>query len=328
MKPCAIYARFSSEAQRATSLDDQIRNCRRWAAQSGWTVVDDHVYQDAARSGVGIEHRPAYQRLVAAALTAPPPFTVVLVDDLSRLSRDLVETLRLYRRLQRNGVELVSISDGIQTSNQMAKLQITIKGLVNELFLDDLRDKTHRGLTGQALKGLSAGGRCFGYRTTPKGPGGAAGAAWTLFEPEAAVVRRIFQWYLDGLSMKAIALRLNQEGIAFPAQATRRGPGRRGWAVSTIHTILTNEKYGGPMDLEQDGLRQGPGDGQADRGPQAPDGLGRGGPARSPGRRPCRLAAGPGSDRDGPGRVRGHRRPKSGPGARPRKCTRPTCCRG
>jgi site-specific DNA recombinase len=243
MKVCAVYARFSSEVQRATSLEDQIRNCRRWAAQLGWRVADDHVYQDAARSGVGIDHRPAYQRLVTAALTVPPPFAVVLVDDLSRVSRDLVETLRLYRRLQRNGVELISISDGIQTSTQMAKLQITIKGLVNELFLDDLRDKTHRGLTGQALRGLSAGGRCFGYRTIPKGPGEAAGAAWTVFDPEAAVVCRIFQWYLDGLSMKAIALRLNQEGIPFPAQATRRGPGRRGWAVSTIHTILTNEKY-------------------------------------------------------------------------------------
>ena len=106
-------------------------------------------------SGFGVEQRPAYQRLVATALTAAPPFTASLVDDLSRLSRDLVETLSLFRRLKRHGVELVAVSDGIQTSHQMAKLQITIKGLVNELYLDDLRDKTHRGLTGRALAGRS-----------------------------------------------------------------------------------------------------------------------------------------------------------------------------
>lgn len=147
MKRCAIYARFSTEMQRTTSLEDQIRNCRKFAAQMGWEVLDQHVYQDTALSGFGVEHRPAYQRLVAAAVTAAPPFTVILVDDLSRLSRDLVETLRLYRRLKRDGVELVAVADGIQTSHQMAKLQITIKGLVNELYLDDLRDKTHRGLT-------------------------------------------------------------------------------------------------------------------------------------------------------------------------------------
>jgi len=139
----------------------------------------------------------------------------------------------------------VAVADGIQTSHQMAKLQITIKGLVNELYLDDLRDKTHRGLTGRALKGFSAGGRLFGYRTMPHGAGGADGAAWTVFEPEAVIVRAIFQRYTDGKSMKAIAVGLNAESVPFPSQATRRGPMRRGWAVSTIHTILMNEKYRG-----------------------------------------------------------------------------------
>ena len=241
-KRCAVYARFSTDMQRAASLEDQLRNCRRFSAQIGWEILDDHIYQDAALSGFGVEQRPAYQRLVANALAAVPPFTVILVDDLSRLSRDLVETLRLYRRLKRNGIELVAVADGIQTSHQMAKLQITIKGLVNELYLDDLRDKTHRGLTGRALKGFSAGGRLFGYRTMPRG---ADGAAWTVFEPEAGLVRAIFQRYADGKSMKAVAVGLNAESVPFPSQATRRGPMRRGWAVSTIHTILMNEKYRG-----------------------------------------------------------------------------------
>jgi len=241
MKRCAIYARFSTEMQRATSLEDQIRNCRRFAAQMGWEVVEDHVYRDSAVSGFGIEHRPAYQRLVAAALSAAPPFAVILVDDLSRLSRDLVETLKLYRRLKRHGIELVAVADGIQTSHQMAKLQITIKGLVNELYLDDLRDKTHRGMTGQALKGRSTGGRLFGYRTK-QGPDG---AEWIIFEPEAEIVRRIFQEYAGGLSMKALTVRLNEESVPFPGKVTRHGPTRRGWAVSTIHTILSNEKYWG-----------------------------------------------------------------------------------
>jgi len=227
--------------QRATSLEDQIRNCRRFAAQMGWEVVEDHVYRDSAVSGFGIEHRPAYQRLVAAALSAAPPFAVILVDDLSRLSRDLVETLKLYRRLKRHGIELVAVADGIQTSHQMAKLQITIKGLVNELYLDDLRDKTHRGMTGQALKGRSTGGRLFGYRTK-QGPDG---AEWIIFEPEAEIVRRIFQEYAGGLSMKALTVRLNEESVPFPGKVTRHGPTRRGWAVSTIHTILSNEKYWG-----------------------------------------------------------------------------------
>ena len=239
MRRCAIYARFSTEMQRATSLDDQIRNCRRFAAQMGWQILEEHVYQDTALSGFGVEQRPAYQRLVATALAAAPPFTTILVDDLSRLSRDLVETLSLFRRLKRHGVELVAVADGIQTSHQMAKLQITIKGLMNELYLDDLREKTHRGLTGRALAGRSTGGRLFGYRTAH----GPDGAAWVVYQPEAEIVRRIFRLYADSLSMKAIAAALNAEGLPFPGKVTRHGPIRRGWAISTIHTILANEKY-------------------------------------------------------------------------------------
>jgi site-specific DNA recombinase len=241
MKRCAIYARFSTEMQRATSLEDQIRNCRQFAARMGWEILEPHVYQDTAVSGFGVEHRPAYQQLVSAALAAAPAFTVILVDDLSRLSRDLVETLTVYRRLKRNSIELVAVADGIQTTHQMATLQITIKGLVNELYLDDLRDKTHRGLTGRALKGRSTGGRLFGYRTSK----GDEGAEWVVFEPEAEIVRRIFRLYADTQSMKAIAVKLNAEGVPFPAKATRRGAMRRGWAVSTIHTIVLNEKYRG-----------------------------------------------------------------------------------
>jgi len=80
MKRCAIYARFSTEMQRASSLEDQIRNCRRFAAQMGWQILEDQVYQDTALSGFGVEQRPAYQHLVATALSAVPAFHVILVD--------------------------------------------------------------------------------------------------------------------------------------------------------------------------------------------------------------------------------------------------------
>ena len=53
-------------------------------------LLEEHQYVDEALSGVGVEHRPAYRRLLAA-LVGTPPFEVLLVDDLSRLSRDAAE---------------------------------------------------------------------------------------------------------------------------------------------------------------------------------------------------------------------------------------------
>ncbi|HLW59599.1 MAG TPA: recombinase family protein [bacterium] len=84
----AIYARYSSENQRASSIDDQIRLCRQEADQRGWIVVNE--FSDAALSGaLGEDQRPGYRTMMAAAKRRE--FDVLLVDDTSRLSRDSVD---------------------------------------------------------------------------------------------------------------------------------------------------------------------------------------------------------------------------------------------
>ena len=130
MKRCAIYARYSSDLQSPTSIEDQQRLCRTYAKRQGWTVIS--VFEDAALSGFGIEHRPGYQQLLATALSSPAAFEVILVEDLSRLTRDMAELLRVTARLRLKGVELVGVSDGIATGRQGAKMHLAVKGLVNE----------------------------------------------------------------------------------------------------------------------------------------------------------------------------------------------------
>lgn len=162
----------------------------------------------------------------------------------------MAELLRVTTRLRLKGVELVGVSDGIATGQQSAKMHVAVKGLVNELYLDDLRDKTHRGLSGAVARGLSAGGRLYGYRTVPvlregKPSDRGTPARVEVETGEAEIVREIFRAYAQGRSMKAIAQDLNHRRVPFPAKDTRRGPARLGWAVSTVRVILRNEKYGG-----------------------------------------------------------------------------------
>lgn len=85
----AIYARYSSENQRPESIEDQVAACRRLAKERGFTVLDEHIYADEAKSGAR-KDRAALNALAAAAKGGA--FDVVLVDDLSRLaeSRKLV----------------------------------------------------------------------------------------------------------------------------------------------------------------------------------------------------------------------------------------------
>jgi len=101
--------------------------------------------------------------------------------------------------------------------------------------LEDLAEKTHRGLAGQIAQGESAGGRTYGYRTVQ--------AHIEIDPAEAAIVRRIFTDYAAGRSMKALVFELNRDGVPFPSKTTKRGVARKGWAISSIHTILHNTRY-------------------------------------------------------------------------------------
>ena len=93
------------------------------------------------------------------------------------------------------------------------------------------------------MRGLSTGGRVYGYRTIDAEEKGRR--AITIDDAEAAVVRRIFRDYAEGRSLRTIAHALNKEGVAHPMKPTRRGPMRKGWAVTSIRFILRNERYMG-----------------------------------------------------------------------------------
>jgi len=81
----------------------------------------------------------------------------VLVDDLSRLSRDNHFLLTLCADFRFNGVRILSRADSLDTDDHHAKLGFQMRGIVNELYLDDLRDKTLRGQKGQKSRGCIEG---------------------------------------------------------------------------------------------------------------------------------------------------------------------------
>src|SRR5688572_5704573 len=93
----AAYARFSSDLQRETSIEDQLRSCREYADLRGWIWQDTYVFTDAGISGASIEGRAGLQALLTAAAQRPQPFDVLLVDDSSRVSRDLADALRIVQ---------------------------------------------------------------------------------------------------------------------------------------------------------------------------------------------------------------------------------------
>src|SRR5690348_9922172 len=114
----AVYARYSSEHQREASIADQFRTCERSAQSQGWTISDR--YEDKAITGSRAD-RPGYQRLLQDAQARR--FDILLVDDLSRLTRDEAESIQLRRRLAFWGIRLIGVSDGYDSAAKGHKLQ-------------------------------------------------------------------------------------------------------------------------------------------------------------------------------------------------------------
>ena len=243
--PVAIYARYSTERQDARSIDDQIRRCRAYATLHGQYVVDE--FKDAAVSGAHV-HRVDMQRLLkSAASKGGSSFRAVLVDDLSRLSRDLGNTWRIvFDDLASADVKVIDVTTGMSSDGAGARLTFGAMALVNDTFLQLVRTETHRGLEGRALGGFWTGGRVYGYATVTEDnpPDLEHPRKRPVIHPEAKeVVLRVFRLFADGEGLKAIASRLNQDGISAPNDGGRGNKGGRGWGHTTIRAMLLNERY-------------------------------------------------------------------------------------
>lgn len=233
MKRAALYARFSSDKQSDRSCRDQLDLCRAWAERAGDIIIVAE-YQDDAVSGASTVNRLGLARLMRDARERA--FDIVICEALDRLSRDQADLATIKKQLTFLEIGISTVADG-----EVGAMHIGLKGLMGELFLADLAQKTRRGQRARVAEGSSGGGRSYGYDPVPGQRG-----AMTINETEAAIVRRIFAEYAAGATPREIAARLNAEHI----------PGPRGgqWNASTINGsrerangILRNRLYRGEI---------------------------------------------------------------------------------
>lgn len=241
-KRVAIYARFSSENQRETSIVDQVRRCTQHVERLGGVVVGSLVFEDRALSGATMV-RPSFEAMMRLATSTPPKLDAIVTEDMSRISRDFADSAAVFKRLQFSRVPLLGVSDGIDTSARGAKMAFTFSSMKNDLYLDDLREKTIRGMEGRAIAGMSTGMLPFGFCSSAITDryGKITGYKIELHPERAAIVRWMFAAYISGASLSMIATDLVRRGVDSPRAHTRHIT--KGWSAETIRAILRNEKY-------------------------------------------------------------------------------------
>lgn len=230
-----IYARFSTDMQKPTSIEDQVALCRKTAQEKGWDVVD--VRTDYGLSGTFVD-RPGFLALQDDVRRGRAD--LVLFESLDRLSRDSEHTARFYKIATHAEAELYALDSGF-----LDAIKIGFSSTMAATFLENLAFKTRRGLGGRIAAGKSAGGLSYGYAK------GEEIGTIVIDEDEATIVRRIFREYAEGKSPLKIAEGLNADLIPSPAKRTKRKTSGH-WKQNTINGhaergtgILNNELYVG-----------------------------------------------------------------------------------
>ncbi|MGH2869055.1 MAG: recombinase family protein, partial [Solirubrobacteraceae bacterium] len=230
----AVYARVSTERQQERgTIGSQLAVLRERLAADGTELVAE--FCDDGYSGARLD-RPGLDALRDAA-------EVGLIDVVRCLSPDRLARVYAYQvivleELARHGVAVRFTDAPDIADDPQAKLLVQVQGVIAEYERAKIAERYRRGKLFRSRAGEIIAWRVpYGYRRLPRGPEGPAHLE--LFEPEATVVRRIFDEYVhDGVSMRQITRRLNADAIPSPT-------GKPTWGVSTIGRLLRNEAYVG-----------------------------------------------------------------------------------
>ena len=238
----AIYARYSTDGQRESSIADQVRRCREVASRLGIFVGDEMVFSDSAVTGktVGQAKRLGYQRLLDAINARQ--CTVVIVDEVSRLTRSVAEGGRLMELVESTNLRFVT-ADGVDSDRGDWKLAWMFKLTTSTLEVDAAAHRTVRGMLGQLQRGYQIAQPPYGYRPIKDFTDGGRvlGTRWMLHEGESGVVREMYALRKSGSSGGQIAALLNKRGL--PPPGNHRRDGAAHWRGTTVLRLLANPIY-------------------------------------------------------------------------------------
>jgi len=232
----AVYCRVSTEDQEreGTSLESQREACLRKAKELGYQVDDRFVISESY-SGLTLDRSKLTQLRESV---RNGEIQAIIAYCLDRLSRDPIQFIVLQEELEKANVALILATEDLDSSD-MGKLIAHIKGYAAKLEAAKIKERTMRGKRMRALAGklpANSHARLYGYAYIP-GKGVGEGIRY-VNEEQAAIVRNIYHWLLEGLSTHAITYRLRELGIPTPS-------GSGYWIRSTVLQILKNPAYCG-----------------------------------------------------------------------------------
>lgn len=233
----AAYARVSTDSdEQLSSYEAQVDfYTRHIRSNPEWEFAG--VYTDEGISGTNTKKREGFNRMVADALAGK--IDLILTKSISRFARNTVDTLTAIRKLKEKKVEVYFEKENIYTLDAKGEVMLTI---MSSLAQEESRSISEN-ITWGKRRSMEEGKFSLAYKHFLGYEKGEDGLP-KIVEEEAKIIREIYRLFLEGQTVRMIADRLTMQGIPTPK-------GKTNWCVSTIMSILTNEKYKGDALLQK-----------------------------------------------------------------------------
>lgn len=233
----AAYARVSTEQdEQESSYEAQVDYYTRYIKNhDGWQLAG--VFADRGITGTNTKNRDEFNKMINLALNGE--IDLILTKSISRFARNTVDTLQTVRKLKEVGVEVIFEKENLHSLDPKGEVMLTI---MSSLAQEESRSISENVRWGKR-RSMESGnvympyGHFLGYR---KGEDGRP----EIVEEEAAIVRGIYDDFLKGKSISQIAEDLTNQGVITPG-------GKKKWNISTVRSILGNEKYRGDARLQK-----------------------------------------------------------------------------
>lgn len=178
-------------------------------------------YADKGYTGTDF-HRPAFENMMADVRSGK--INCIIVKDLSRLGRDYLETSNLIETIfPFLGVRFISVNDHFDTKedhNGNKELEIALKDLVNDMYARDVSKRVSTTRKQEQIRGKFLGSNApYGYQIDKEHPL----RQLIVDEPAAKVVQSIYEMVLDGLPLREISMKLQEQKLSIPGQYLRTG---------------------------------------------------------------------------------------------------------
>lgn len=237
LRRTAAYARVSTDHEdQMTSYAAQVEYYTYYIKERS-DMEFAGIYTDEGISGTSTKHREGFKRMIADALAGK--IDLIITKSVSRFARNTIDSLTTIRLLKEHNVECYFEKENIYTFDSRGELLLTIMAGIAQEESRSISENCKWGQRRRFAEGKVTVPfkRFLGYDRGEDG-------GLVINEKEAAIVRRIYEAFLNGATTYAIAKALTEDGIPTPG-------GKDKWSKSVVKSILTNEKYKGDALLQK-----------------------------------------------------------------------------